>query len=201
MPNFTAASGTLAEQVIDPISAGVPRTIKATRHPVKDAVLTMAGLAGALSLLWFVLTSVTGTSLVIFTTGSMAPTIPTGSVALVRPVPAADIHAGQVVTVQRVGSRLPVTHRVVSVEADPTTAGGRILVLKGDANETNDPFPYRVTEAKEVLASMPGLGAVVAMARLPLVSGTVTVGVAGLVVWAFWPSRRAAHRDGERARG
>lgn len=194
MPNVIAASGTLAEEVTGLTSAGVPRVIRSARHPVKDAVLTLAGLAGALSLLWFVLTSVTGTSLVIFTTGSMAPTIPTGSVALVRPVAASEIRVGQVVTVQRVGARLPVTHRVVSVESDPARADGRILVLRGDANSTNDPLPYRVTEAKLVLASVPGLGTAMTVARLPMVSGTVTVAVAALVMWAFWPSRRAAHR-------
>lgn len=195
MPNVIAASGTLAEEVTDLTSAGVPRTMNAARHPVKDAVLTMAGLAGALSLLWFVLTSVTGTSVVIFTTGSMSPTIPTGSAALVRPVPASEIQVGQVVTVQRVGARLPVTHRVVSVEADPASVDGRVLVLRGDANATNDPFPYRVTGAKLVLASMPGVGTAMAVIRLPIVSGMVTLGVASLVIWAFWPSRRAAHRS------
>jgi signal peptidase len=161
---------------------------------VKEAVVTLAGLIGALSILWFIVASVAGVSIIIFATGSMAPTIPTGSAALVREVPASEIDVGDVVTVQRPGSRLPVTHRVVSVSPDPDAADGRILVLRGDANVSNDTFPYRVTEAKVVVAAIPVLGTILAIAGRPAVTGVLTIVVAALVVWAFWPTRRSAHR-------
>jgi signal peptidase len=169
-------------------------TRERARHPVKDVVLTLAGAAGVLSLLWFAIATTTGLSIMIVTTGSMSPTIPAGSAALVRPVAASAISVGDVVTVQRAGARLPVTHRVVSVEPDPDAAAGRILVLRGDANATDDPFPYHVTAAKSVVASVPVLGTAIALGRQPLVLGLTTLGVAALIVWAFWPERRAAHR-------
>jgi signal peptidase I len=173
---------------------GDATTARSVRRSVKDAVLTLAGLAGALCLVWFVLTAATGTAVIVFTTGSMAPTIPAGSAALVRTVPASEIAVGQVVTVVRSGSRLPVTHRVVSVAEDPGASNSRILVLRGDANATNDPSPYHVTQAKVVMASVPGLGLLMAVAGRPVISGITTIAVAALVTWAFWPSRRRAHR-------
>lgn len=181
------------------VAAARPRA-PGGQFSAKNAVLMLAGIAGVLSLLWFAFTAVTGTSIIIFTTGSMAPTIPTGSAAVVRTIPSSEITVGQIVTVQRTGSRLPVTHRVVSVSPDPASGDGRILVLRGDANATNDPFPYRVTEAKLVVASVPELGILLAAAGRPAFTGILTVGVAGLVVWAFWPSRRSAHRIESRTR-
>jgi hypothetical protein len=43
------------------------------------------------------------------------------------------------------------------------------------------------------------LGFVLSFSRQPLVAGTMTIGIAVLVAWAFWPSRRAAHRGGARS--
>lgn len=167
---------------------------RARRHPVKDAVLTLAGFCGLLCLVWLAASLAFGVSIVIFMTGSMAPTAPTGSGALVRSIAAADIKVGDVVTVQRVGTRLPVTHRVVSIAPDPDDAASRMLVLRGDANEVSDPFPYQVTEAKLVMVTIPGLGTLLVAARTPLVMGVLTLLVAALVLWAFWPSRTPLHR-------
>lgn len=194
---MTRVGGDVALRVVKSEHDSAGGTIPApgaARHPVKEAVVTLAGLIGALSILWFIVASVAGVSIIIFATGSMAPTIPTGSAALVREVPASEIDVGDVVTVQRPGSRLPVTHRVVSVSPDSDAADGRILVLRGDANVSNDTFPYRVTEAKVVVAAIPVLGTILAIAGRPAVTGVLTIVVAALVVWAFWPTRRSAHR-------
>jgi len=167
------------------------------RRVIKDGVLTLAGLAGLLSLLWLAAGALFGLSLIIFQTGSMSPTMPIGTAAIVRPIPAADIAVGDVVTIRREGAPLPVTHRVVSVEVDPQVEGGRLVVMRGDANDVDDQFPYRVTTAELVVFSVPGAGRVLLALRTPLFVGGATLLVTLLVLWAFWPPRPdmlAAHR-------
>lgn len=157
---------------------------------LKEAVLTIVGIIGLLSIAWLACAGLFGLSIVVFKTGSMAPAIPTGSAAVVREISAAEIRVGDVVTVQREGSALPVTHRVVSVEADPADATARFLILRGDANASNDATPYSVRDARLVLASTPGFGLVLDLLRTPFFLGVTTLVVALLAVWAFWPQRR-----------
>jgi signal peptidase I len=162
------------------------------KRVVKDVVLGAAALAGLLCVLWLVASTVFGLQMLLFNTGSMAPTMPTGTAAIGQPVTADQIAVGDVVMVERPG-KLPVTHRVVSVETDPAVEGGVILVLKGDDNEVNDPSPYHVTEAVRVVFPIPGLGTVIQGARTPLFLGLTTLFVAGLVLWAFWPASKPKH--------
>jgi signal peptidase len=162
---------------------------------IKEAVLTVVGLVGLLAIVWLICAMAFGLSIVVFKTGSMAPAIPTGSAAVVREVRASQVQVGDVITVQREGASLPVTHRVVSVSADPVNPDARIVELRGDANESNDLAPYTITEAKRVLASFPGFGVALAVMRSPYFLGVTTVAVGLLTVWAFWPQRRASrHR-------
>lgn len=169
------------------------------RRVLKDVVLGLAGLAGLACILWFIAGLVFGASIVIFRTGSMEPTIPTGSAAVVTAVAASDIAVGDVLTVDRADSALPVTHRVVSIAHDPAVDGGRIIVLRGDANPVNDPDPYHLTEAKRVVFSVPAVGTMLRVSTTPLFLGSTTLIVAALMVWAFWPPRdrgaHAAHSD------
>lgn len=164
------------------------------RRVIKDGAFILAGLAGVLCILWLVASSLFGVSLVIFQTGSMAPTMPTGSAAIVTNVDASSLAVGDVVTVPTPDKQLPVTHRVVSVEPDPASAGGSILVLKGDANETQDQQPYYVSEVQRVLVAAPHVGYMLVFMRTPLFLGLATLLIASLVVWAFWPGSRASHR-------
>jgi signal peptidase len=202
-------AGIMRGEGVDPVHGAReegPRR-PSTRHPIKDAVLTLAGLCGLLCLLWVGASLAFGVSIVVFTTGSMAPTMPTGSAALVRPVAAADLSVGDVVTVQREGTRLPITHRIVSIsrergagpDAGRDATSARLLVLRGDANDVNDPFPYRVTQAQLVVAAVPGLGSLIVAARTPLATAAMTLVVAALVAWAFWPSREPSHRAERRS--
>ncbi len=126
----------------------------------------------------------------------MAPTIPTGAAAVVRDVEAADIAVGDVITVQRVGAALPVTHRVVAIDADPANSSGRLVTLRGDANASNDLTPYAITGAKRVMASFAGLGVLLEVMRSPFFLGVTTLAVGLLTVWAFWPARQQRHRMG-----
>ena len=70
-------------------------------------------------------------------TGSMRPSMPPGTMVVVRPVPADRVRVGDVVTYQlRSGEPEVTTHRVVSVGVDG--AGRRIFRTRGDANDVAD---------------------------------------------------------------
>lgn len=64
-------------------------------------------------------------------TGSMEPTIKTGSYVLIRP--SEELKTGQVVMFDQPGYPVPIVHRVVAVNA-----GGQALTTRGDANGADD---------------------------------------------------------------
>lgn len=167
------------------MAAGEPALRRVT-GAVGQVLLTAAALVGLLCILAVPLALWFGISFTMFSTGSMAPTIPTGSVAVVREVPASQVAVGDIVTVQRPGE-LPVTHRVREVSGGPGDI--RTLVLRGDANNYDDSEPYQTTTVGLVLFSVPGVAPVVASLSNPIVLGGLTVAAAGLVLWAFWPRR------------
>jgi signal peptidase len=160
------------------------------------AVLALAGLA---CIAWVAAAAIFGLSLITFATGSMAPTIPTGSLGIVREIPASELKVGDVATLQRGGEPLPITHRVLSVEQSPTDPSLSIVTMQGDANPIPDVFPYYVDTAKVVLWSAPGGAYVTRALSHPLVIGGVTLGIGTHVLWAFWPKKPrtagAAHSD------
>jgi signal peptidase len=164
---------------------------------LREFLLNMAAVGGAVCILLVVLALLFDITLIMFKTGSMSPTIPAGSVALVQEIPAADVATGDVITVDRPGS-LPITHRVTSV----TDAGGdtRIITMKGDANDTEDPAPYTVNTVRRVLGSVPGLAPVIVHVSEPPVLAGITLAVAGLVTWGSWPSS-STRRTTRHARG
>lgn len=160
-------------------------TVRRIAHATEEVVLTVLSILGALCLVLVVLALVFDVTLIMFKTGSMSPTIPAGSVAVVRAIPASEVKIGDVVTVDRPG-QLPVTHRVTSVTAGPTP-DQRVLTLKGDANESEDAAPYTVSTVRITLASVPGLARVIVRMSNPYVLGAITIGASLLVTWAFWP--------------
>lgn len=154
---------------------------------VGSTLLNIAAVGGVICIVLVILAYCFNITLIMFKTGSMSPTIPTGSLALVREIPASDIAIGDVVTVDRAG-KLPVTHRVTSVSA--AAAGEsteRTITLKGDANVGEDPEPYVVSTVRIVLASVPGLAYVVIWFSNPWVLAGLTLSCSVLVMWAFWP--------------
>lgn len=88
--------------------------------------------------------------------GSMSPSIPAGSMVIVRPVDGADIEIGDVITYQlRPGDPTLVTHRVVGITygAEPT------FITRGDANTIVDRDPVRVEQIRgEVWYAVPFVG-------------------------------------------
>ncbi len=68
--------------------------------------------------------------------GSMAPTIPTGSIVFYRKVAASDVKVGQIIVFNRPGQAGErVTHRVYKIKTGPT---GKYFETKGDANGVPD---------------------------------------------------------------
>lgn len=171
-------------------------TMRRPAQRVGSALLSLAAIGGLVCIVFVVLAVVFHITLIMFKTGSMSPTIPTGSLAVVQEVAGSDIRVGDVVTVDRQGA-LPITHRVTSVTAlEPGTVS---LTLRGDANPTEDPAPYVVSTARRVLFSVPGLAYAVAAMSNPIALGGITMGAAGIVTWAFWP-REERGRGRRRAR-
>lgn len=85
--------------------------------------------------------------------GSMEPTIPTGSLLVTKPVDVARLHEGDVVTV-RIGNDF-LTHRIVD-----TTAPGEpsALVTRGDANNADDAPVQRDWVVGVPVVSVPYVG-------------------------------------------
>lgn len=165
-----------------------------------DAVLFLLATAGAVCIALVAAALAFNVTIMLFATGSMSPTIPAGSAALVREIPAAEVRLGDVVTVERDG-RLPVTHRVVGIEASPNGDDEhRALTLRGDANPVDDPSPYDVATVRIVLWSVPGVAGVITALQQPVVLGGLTLGLTALVLWAFWPRGPRAPRPHERRR-
>jgi signal peptidase len=135
----------------------LPRTPPVRRpRRLVDHLLTLAALLGLVMTAITMLAAMTGLRPLVVRSGSMEPTIHTGSMVLVRTVLARDIRAGDVVAVDR-PDRTRVTHRVVSVEHRGATAS---VVLKGDANTDPDPEPVVVTTAGKLVFTAPAVGRV-----------------------------------------
>lgn len=167
------------------------------KYIVRTATV-LVGIGLVSVLVWLAFAQVTGATLIIFRTGSMAPTIPQGALAVSLPVTADQVQVGDVVTVPRASDGLPITHRVMDIRAtDPSGADvqstntSRELVLKGDANSTTDPRPYLVHETRRVIAAAPMLGSVLMLLQSPIGLGSLTLLAGALSVWAFWPTSRA----------
>lgn len=162
--------------------------LRSFRSKLIDGLLTVLALFGVVCIIATIAAFAINISLIMFKTGSMSPTIPTGSLAVVRQIPASDIKVGDVTTVSRGEGQLPVTHRVVSVT--PTVDGTYSIEMKGDANDSPDAQPYEVTEVRKVLWHAPGLAYVVSAASQPKYMAGITVAASFLVVWAFWPRKQ-----------
>lgn len=168
---------------------------RARRQPVRrspagivaDVLLWALAVMGTVCIVLVILALTAQLTLVMFRTGSMSPTIPAGSVALVQKVPADQIVVGDVVTVDRDGE-LPITHRVTSVESLGSDDRTRIT-MRGDANAQDDPAPYDVSTARIVRFSVPGIANAISVLQSPGALAAMTVAASALIFWAFWPRR------------
>ena len=170
-------------------------------HRLADGALTVGAVLGVLTLLGALLGVALGVRPLFFRSGSMAPTIATGSLALAREVPAADLAVGDVVSVET-GSGSRVTHRVVATEE---TSGQVRLTLRGDANSVADPEPYVVGSAYRVFWHVPWAGYVIGWLLSPVGLLGIALATAVLVLVSVRgdrgrPSRSGPSPDGGRHR-
>ncbi|WP_208020688.1 signal peptidase I [Labedella phragmitis] len=174
-------------------------TAPARTSTTASVLVTVGGIVGIAVLVCVASGWVFGMSVLVFTTGSMAPSMPTGTAAIVQHVDASSVVVGDVVTVPRPGEALPVTHRVESIGLVADDASARSLVLKGDANDSADREPYVVRAVERVLVAVPGGAAALSVLRSPAVIGITAGLVAMAIVWSFWPRERRPFESHESA--
>lgn len=188
---------------------------------VGGAATTLLVVAALLLACWFAFSAVSGAALVTFRTGSMAPAMPQGALAVTVPVQAAELEVGEVVTVQRVGESMPVTHRIVEIDEPGVPADGtadlragapgsappgaedpgvRRLVLQGDDNASPDFQPYLVADARRVVFSVPYAGGAVMLLQSPIGMGALILLVGAFTTRAFWPKRGDAPEEERQGR-
>ena len=162
-----------------------------------DLGLTVLAALGTVSIAFVVLAVVFDIGILMFRTGSMGPTIPAGSVAIARQIPAAEMSPGDIVTVERGEGELPVTHRVTRIiESDPVT-GAVTFDMRGDANDSDDPGPYVASTVKLVLFSIPGGAPVIQQFSNPVVLAGLTLAASLLVGWSVWTRGDDDHTKGD----
>lgn len=166
----------------------------ARRSRAADVLLTIGAVLGSACIGLVIVALLFGVRIMLFSTGSMAPTIPVDSVALAQTVDASEVRVGDVVTVARPG-KLPITHRVVAIEEIDSDAGARRITMRGDANSADDPLPYDVVEVQRVFFSIPFGARFVSSLNSPWVLGGLTIVATAIVVAAFWPRRREVEAE------
>lgn len=157
-------------------------------------VLLMAGLL-------IVVPRVAGGIPLTILSGSMEPSLPVGSLAVVVPVEPQDVQIGQVVTyLPNPDDPTAVTHRVTGIthRAD----GGRTFTLQGDANASPDAPVQDFQVRARVLYAVPLLGYLNSAFNGAERSAAVVVVAAALLLWALrlwwraWRGRPGQRRDG-----
>ncbi|GAA1424541.1 hypothetical protein GCM10009640_20980 [Agrococcus citreus] len=103
--------------------------------------------------------AVTGSTPLSILTGSMTPTLPPGTLVVVKPTPVAEIQLGEVITFQlESGQPTLVTHRVIARSTD--SASGEVrFTTQGDANDVADAAQVMPVQVQgTVWYSIPYLG-------------------------------------------
>jgi signal peptidase len=125
---------------------------------IASAVSAFALVAVALlALVMIVVPLLLGATPYTVLTGSMRPSMPPGTLVVTRPRPIEDIRLGDVVTYQvESGRSAVVTHRVVGLGS--SSDGEEVLVVRGDANNVDDPLVRAVQVRGVVAYHVPYLG-------------------------------------------
>ncbi len=105
-------------------------------------------------------------------TGSMEPTIPTGSFILVRRTAPDEIATRDIIMFTSddpsVPEGFPVTHRVIAIENNEF--GQRVFTTQGDANSMQDSYPVEEEDViGVVISSSKWIGEVIAFSQKPFI--------------------------------
>lgn len=136
-------------------------------------------------------------------TGSMSPLINPGDIVVTMPVPASDIHVGDIITYHiPVEDQRVETHRVTQLTTTPD--GSIVVQTKGDANNGVDPWLATIsapTVNRHVL-TVPYAGNAIRTLREPIILNTLMYGAPAILVLGMlrtiW-GKPSATADGPRA--
>jgi signal peptidase len=129
----------------------------------------------------------------VIVSGSMTGTYDRGSIVYDREVPVEDLKVGDTITYQPPPGASPeelLTHRIVWIGQDEQ--GAATFRTKGDANETADPWTFKLDQPAQakVAFSVPYVGYLLAALSIPTVRmlaiGVPAVVVALLILAGIW---------------
>lgn len=143
-------------------------------------------ICAALLLVGTVIPRLTGAMPYTVLTGSMEPSLPPGTLLIVRPVEQEQIQLGSVITYQlRSGQPGVVTHRVVGSSVSGN--GERTFITQGDANSSPDAEPVRAAQVRgEVWYAVPYAGWIAQLVTGEQRLLLLKIVAAGLVLYALW---------------
>lgn len=146
------------------------------------ALLLMVGLLAVM----VVIPRLTGSTAYTILTGSMEPTMPPGTLIVVKPTPNDELSTGDVITFQPVsGDPAVVTHRIDGIYY--TGEGERRIHTKGDNNPISDSWSLVPEQIHgKVIYSVPYLGRVNTVINGQSRSVLITVVAVGLGGYAVW---------------
>jgi len=161
----------------------VPKPLRLAGTVLSAAALA---LAVGIALATIVIPKVMGAAPYTVLTGSMRPTMDPGALAIVRPVEAADISIGDVITYQLApGEPEVVTHRVVGINA--ASGGERTFVTQGDANLRPDSEAVVPAQIRgEVAYSVPLMGHANSALNSDTRSTALVMGAVALIGYGVW---------------
>lgn len=136
-----------------------PESEKGLWHYLKRGLgWGLLSLVAGLGLVTVGIPAATGSTPLTVLTSSMEPTLPPGTLVVVRPTPVQDIRLGDVVTYQiNPGNPAVVSHRVIEVHA--ISNGTKEFVTQGDNNPSADAAPVTEAQIKGVVwYSVPYVG-------------------------------------------
>ncbi|GAA1439144.1 signal peptidase I [Leifsonia poae] len=165
---------------------------------IRSVLLTVAAVIGVASILLIGAGALMRVSPLIVISGSMEPTIPTGSLLLSAERPASEVKVGDIVTVARPNGDGTVTHRVISVTPGPEEA--TTLALQGDANASADPEPIVTKSVGQHILTVPAFGYVAAFFQT--VRGLIVAALLALALLAlyFFEPKSGKPQHGRRRR-
>lgn len=181
------------EPGVDPVPSEQGSRRSRAASVLGEIALTAGALLGVAVMGITVTAAHTGISTLVVRSGSMEPTIPTGSMLLVQRIDATEIKVGDIVAVER-PDHTRVTHRVLALAPKGETVE---LTLKGDANEDPDPVPVTVRQADRLVWQAPVVGRTVAW--LATAQGGFVMGCIAAAVAMHVLGRRSS--SGSRCRG
>lgn len=170
------------------------RALQAVRAAV--TVLLAAAALGILTVA-VVLPMIVGGAARAVRTGSMAPSIPAGSLVIDRPAAPASLRVGDIATYRADlgGVEVEVTHRVVAIDRSVVPA---TVWFRGDANRSDDPTAVPITAVSgRVWFSLPQLGALQQqLSHVRTLTLVLASTLLGATAWRLLSSRRSSTREG-----